>query len=70
MERKNVISSNIKSIGFDPEDKILEIEFHDGGIYQYFDVPQTIYNDLITAKSHGSFFHKHIKNNYRWKKIR
>ena len=69
MERKKVISSNISSIGYNPEDRIIEIEFHDGGIYQYFDVPKTICDDLMTARSHGSFFHRYIKNNYQWRKI-
>ena len=40
MNRKPVRSSNISSIGYDSESKTLEIEFHSGGVYQYFNVPE------------------------------
>ena len=38
MIRNDVISSNLKSIGYDSASCILEIEFHSGGIYQYSQV--------------------------------
>lgn len=33
MERENVSSSNLASVGYDEENEILEIEFNHGGIY-------------------------------------
>lgn len=69
MHREQVSSSNIKSIGYESNLKTLEIEFKDGGIYQYFNVRSDIYKKLISAISIGSFFHKYIKDNYGWKKI-
>ena len=70
MNRQNVSSSNIRSIGYDLKSQTLEIEFHSGGIYQYFNVPNSRYNALMSASSHGSFFHHHIKDKFRWRKIR
>lgn len=70
MIRKTVSSSNICSIGYDSESQTLEIEFHTGGIYQYLSVPESIYNALMSASSHGSYFHHHIKDQYQWRKIR
>lgn len=71
MNRKPVHSSNISSIGYDSESQTLEIEFHNGGgVYQYFDVPESRYNGLMFASSHGSYFHHNIKDKYRWRKIR
>ena len=69
MIRQPVSSSNIRSIGYDSISQTLEIEFHSGSIYQYFDVPESIYNALMSASSHGSFFHRHIKGRFRWTKI-
>jgi len=69
MIRQPVSSSNIRSVGYDPETRTLEIEFLSGGIYQYFNVPKPIYNALMVASSHGSYFHHHIKDQYRWTKI-
>lgn len=69
MLRKNVDSTNIHSVGYDSESNTLEIEFHSGGVYRYFNVPQSIYDGLMLAPSLGSYFHKYIKNNYKWGKI-
>lgn len=69
MKRQSVSSSNISSIGYDSESHTLEIEFHSGGVYQYFAVPQSIYDELMHASSHGSYFHLYVKDQYRWAKI-
>lgn len=69
MNRQPVSSSDIVSIGYDSKSQTLEIEFHSGRIYQYFNVPGSIYNALMVASSHGSYFHRHIKDRYRWTKI-
>lgn len=61
MERQYVSSSNIVSIGFDPDNMILEVEFLNGAVYQYYDVPQSIYDGLMAADSHGKYFAAYIK---------
>ncbi|HEC0540727.1 TPA: KTSC domain-containing protein, partial [Klebsiella pneumoniae] len=53
MDRQPVVSSNIRSVGYDANDSILEIEFNNGAIYQYFDIPENIYSDLISSDSIG-----------------
>jgi hypothetical protein len=71
MERKHVSSSNLSSVGYDPDSKTLEIEFLNGGLYQYFNVPLNIYNGLMAASSHGSYFDQYIKKGgFSFKKIR
>jgi len=70
MERQSVSSSDINSVGYDSESHTLEIEFHNGDVYQYFDVPQSTYDALMHASSHGSYFHRYIKDRHRWVKIR
>lgn len=61
MERKLVRSSNIKSIGYDEETKTLEVEFTNGGIYQYKEVPKEIYEGFSKTESIGSYFAKSVK---------
>jgi len=68
MIRQAVSSSDISSIGYDPTSRTLDIEFNSGGTYQYFNVPESTYNALMSAASHGSYFHHHIKDHYRWTK--
>lgn len=69
MDRKSVKSSTIRSIGYDLQLHILEIEFDSGGIYQYLDAPEHLYSTLMNAVSKGKFFERNIKNNYRYQKI-
>lgn len=68
INRIPVESSNIASVGYDTENKILEIEFHHGGIYQYFDVPKEVYENLINATAIGSYFFHNIRNNHDYSK--
>lgn len=69
MNRQAVSSSNIASIGYDNDSQTLEIEFLNGGVYQYFDVPLHIYNGLMNASSHGQYLAENIKGNYRYSKV-
>lgn len=69
MERKSVSSSNIASIGYDEATSTLEIEFLNNSIYQYFDVPQHIYQGLMNADSHGQYLAQNIKGVYRYSKV-
>lgn len=70
MIREQVRSSNIRSIGYDNESRTLEVEFHSGGIYQYFNVPEAVYSGLMSASSHGSYFYRNVRKRFRYAKIR
>lgn len=69
MYRKNVISSNIESVGYDVDRHILEVEFKGGGIYQYLNVPGHEYESLMSAPSLGSYLSNHIKDRYICNKV-
>lgn len=68
MERQIVSSSNLASIGYEAGNEILEVEFNHGGVYQYFDVPQDVYQELMDASSHGVYFSANIRNDYEYEK--
>lgn len=70
MERARVSSSNIRSIGYDAQGEVLEIEFDNSGLYQYFGVSQQLYERFMAASSKGKFFSAHIRDKFRTKKIR
>lgn len=70
MERQRVSSSNLASVGYDADSSVLEVEFHGGEIYQYSGVPQEIYQRLMRASSHGSYFYRNIRDKYPTKRIR
>jgi len=69
MNRQSVSSSNIASIGYDDNSQTLEVEFLNGSVYHYFDVPQHIYDGLISADSHGQYLAQNVKGAYRYSKV-
>lgn len=69
MQRVPVSSSHIVSIGYEVATSTLEIEFKDGRIYQYFDVPEHIHDGLMGAASHGEYLSANIKGVYRYARL-
>lgn len=69
MHRTPVTSSNINSIGYDPQSATLEVEFTSGDVYQYFSVPEHLYRGLMNASSTGQFLNDYIRNSYRYQKV-
>ena len=70
LNRIPVQSSNLRSVGYDPKTRILEIEFHSGGVYQYSGVSEFEYEALMNASSKGSYFAHNIKNSHGVRKTR
>lgn len=71
MNRTPVSSSNLASVGYDAAQRILEIEFLTGSVYQYLNVPQSVYAGLMAAESHGRYFDANVKKaGYSYQQIR
>jgi hypothetical protein len=70
MLRAPVSSSNLVSVGFDPHQQLLEIEFKAGTVYLYSGVPESIYRGLMGASSHGSYFHANIRGRFPYRRVR
>jgi hypothetical protein len=69
INRNPVQSSNVVSVGYDVDSQTLEIEFKDGAVYQYYNVPQTIHDELMNSSSVGKFIHQYIKNGYPFARV-
>jgi hypothetical protein len=69
MRRDPVASSNIISIGYDAESETLEVEFQNGVIYQYYNVPQSIYDAFIGAPSKGQFLAYQIRDRFPFSRV-
>lgn len=66
MLRRPIISNSIVNIGYDPNKLTLAIEFSEGGIYHYYNVPVSVYLNFVNANSRGRFFNHHIKPYYSY----
>lgn len=69
MERYSVASSNIASVGYAEGSQTLEVEFLSGSIYQYYNVPQNMYDQLMQTGSKGRFLNTYIKNAYPYSRV-
>jgi hypothetical protein len=67
MERQAVSSETIAEIGY--QDATLEIMFTTGAVYQYFDVPDSVYDQLMRADSHGRFFNEQVRGRFRYARV-
>ena len=61
MERTPVQSSSVSSVGYDRDSSTIEIEFLNGSVYQYFGVPESIFDGLMNAPSKGTFLDQFVK---------
>ena len=69
MDRTSVVSSNLKSVGWAPDDGAigygtLEVEFQSGAVHEFQHIPQFVYQELLSAESAGRYFHKNIRGVY------
>jgi len=55
---------------FDARQSILQLEFRDGAVYRYFQVPEALYQNLLSAASHGASFNYTIRGRFPHRQIR
>ena len=64
MDMIAVTSSNIAAVGYNAGDEILRVQFNNGRTYEYLNVEQDVYDNLMLATSIGKEFSATIKNQY------
>lgn len=63
--RTRVKSSNVFAIGYDKANKILQVEFKNGSVYEYYEVPENVFLAFMSAESKGRFIGNLYKYKYR-----
>lgn len=68
--RMPVTSSNLDSIAYNSDDQRLQVWFKNGGVYEYAEVPLSVFYGLREANSKGGFFYYFIRlKNYSYVKL-
>ncbi|WP_412033239.1 KTSC domain-containing protein [Nitratireductor aquimarinus] len=58
-------SSAIRRAEYNPATRVLQLWFTEsGGPYDYFGVPQHIFDGLCRASSKGTYFNNHIRDRF------
>ena len=69
MERVPLSSATLASAGYDLDRCQLELEFHSGKRYLYFQVPRHCYEELLQAESKGGYFNRNIRNRFAFQDL-
>ena len=65
-----VTSSNIESVGYDPDTMELYVCFLNGGAtYVYYGVESWTFDELMQADSKGSYHYREIRGRYDYAKL-
>ena len=62
-------SPGLRAVGYDPARRVLEIEFPDGSVYQYLNVPPDLHRQFMSATGKRSFFEDRIEESYSRKRV-
>ena len=65
MHREKCDSSTIRSFGYDPQEKLLEVEFPRGRVCRYRGVSPEEFAAFQSSESKGKFFYHAIRQHYQ-----
>jgi hypothetical protein len=69
MQRTPLSSRAVLSAGYDPVTCQLELEFRNGRIYRYKDVPPGVYAFLLRTPSKGGYVNRMIQDRYAFEEV-
>jgi hypothetical protein len=59
-------SSNLSRFRYDESAQLLIVDFKNGTTYTYYDIPETLFQQMKSATSKGQFLAQNIKGTYRY----
>jgi len=62
-------SSTIAGFDYVKERQMLVVEFVNGGRYNYYDVPEVVFERMKAAPSKGQFLAQNVKGVYRYARV-
>lgn len=74
MQRRPVNSSNLAAVGWEEGEQgsevgQMQVEFRNGAVYAYEDVPRSEYENLLGASSPGRYFNQNVLGIYDERRI-
>lgn len=67
--RIRVRSSSLAAIGHNAEENVLVVEFVNGSVYRYLDVPAQTYQQLLRAESKGAYFNRLVRTRFGYERL-
>ena len=70
MKLQAVESSMIEAVGYDETTSNLEVIFNSGKTYRYFEVPKTVYLELMESDSKGSYMLSNVIDCFPYEQVK
>lgn len=68
--RRPVESTSVASIGYDPATRSLDVQYKSSPtVYRYADVPSSVYAELMSFQSKGTYLAWYVKPRYTVTKV-
>lgn len=64
MQMIPVNSTAMRAVGYDPNSRRMKITFQQGDTYDFCNVPQHVFDGLLSATSKGSYYNRYIRDRY------
>ncbi|GAA3541194.1 KTSC domain-containing protein [Aeromicrobium flavum] len=69
MEMEPLTSEALESAGYDTASRTLRVQFRNGGLYDYLDVPREVFALLLAAEHPWSLWQEHITSTYEYRRL-
>jgi hypothetical protein len=69
MEWQPLESKLLASSAYDAGRHILYLRFRSDDVYRYFEFPEDQYQEFLEAESHGRYFLRSIRNQFRFERL-
>ena len=66
----SIKSTSLRAASYDTLKENLRVSFINGNIYEYKNVPSTLFTKFRLAKSQGKFFNQNISKSYNFRKVK
>ena len=63
-------STMIAAVGYDEQNHELEVIYRDGAVWRYRDVPEHVYQELLTTESKGAYLREFVIDVYTDYRVR
>lgn len=67
--RGTSVKSSLRSVSYDAEKQVLAVEFHAGGLCEYYGVPPAVYAALAAAERREEYFDRNVRFRFRHRHI-
>ena len=68
-DQTHVVDSSLIATMTYSDHATLDLAFHNGTVYRYFAVPARVVDGLRTAESAGAYFHRYVRERFRYQRL-